>query len=155
MPSDEFLRIWKICDLVLSYSLHALIVIMYIAAFISYRRMSLQMYYLQQKNRRFLYQAMLNSIPCLLYINCYHFNVATIELFLAELCMVMNPFVYLWFNTELRHDFFSLIHWRRNSTEDAHVAPATPFEQQRDSTRQTTPANSHSHPHSHSHSLEN
>jgi tryptophan-rich sensory protein len=99
----------------------------YIAAYIAYRKEKAQLSQKHRTNRRFLYQAMFSALPCLMFINCYHFNIATLELLLAEICAMVNPFVYLWFNSELRKDFLEIVRVKkifgRSSVSNMDTSP--------------------------------
>lgn len=66
-------------------------------------------------NRRFLYQAMLTTTPCIIGINTYTFEISLILAVIArDLCMAMNPFVYLWFNSALRGDLLVMLRCKDN-----------------------------------------
>jgi exonuclease I len=66
-------------------------------------------------NRRFLYQAMLTATPCIIAINTYTFGISLILTEISrDLCMAMNPFVYLWFNSALRGDLLVMLRCKDN-----------------------------------------
>uniref|UniRef100_A0A914BZN8 7TM GPCR serpentine receptor class x (Srx) domain-containing protein n=1 Tax=Acrobeloides nanus TaxID=290746 RepID=A0A914BZN8_9BILA len=109
-PSLQFIEIWQIGDVVFAYMLHLGLIGMYLAAFIRCYKMTGRQSTEQLKtNRRFLYMAAINGIPCLTYVNCYHFGSELSAHFFAMLCMILTPFVYMWFNAELRQDLMRLM----------------------------------------------
>uniref|UniRef100_A0A914CY35 G-protein coupled receptors family 1 profile domain-containing protein n=1 Tax=Acrobeloides nanus TaxID=290746 RepID=A0A914CY35_9BILA len=108
-PAIAFIEFWQIFNLVFAYLLHIGLIGLYLTAFIKCYKMSKESTTDHLKlNRRFLYMAAITGIPCLAYVNCYHFGPSLSADFFAMLCMVITPFIYIWFNKELRKDVLCL-----------------------------------------------
>ena len=59
---------------------------------------------------RLLYQGFLTALPCILMMTFHHLvRFPFVEYILGGgWCVLNGPVVYLWFNTDLRMDFFEL-----------------------------------------------
>uniref|UniRef100_A0A914DFL4 Uncharacterized protein n=1 Tax=Acrobeloides nanus TaxID=290746 RepID=A0A914DFL4_9BILA len=63
-----------------------------------------------KKERRLLIQALVSGSPCFFMMTFHHLiHFPLLELLSGELCVGIDPIVYLWFNREIRADFFELI----------------------------------------------
>uniref|UniRef100_A0A914C402 Uncharacterized protein n=1 Tax=Acrobeloides nanus TaxID=290746 RepID=A0A914C402_9BILA len=68
----------------------------------------------KKKEGRLLIQAVFSGIPCIVIMTFHHLiRLPLVELLGAEWCLLNGPFVYLWFNSEIRSDFLELIRLKK------------------------------------------
>lgn len=78
---------------------------------------------MRKKDIRFLIQAGLSGIPCMLLMTSHHlFPTPIVENLAGDWCVSIAPPIYLWFNREIRSDWMELIglkkarEWLKTST---------------------------------------
>ena len=83
----------------------------YAWSFISYKPQASMTAY-HKKERRLLFQALVSGSPCFLMMTFHHIiHFPLMELISGELCVGIDPIVYLLFNTDIRKDFTEIFGW--------------------------------------------
>ena len=63
-----------------------------------------------KKERRLLIQAVISGSPCFVLMTCHHLiHFPFLEILAGELCVGIDPVVYMWFNKDIRSDLLELI----------------------------------------------
>uniref|UniRef100_A0A914Y3V8 Uncharacterized protein n=1 Tax=Panagrolaimus superbus TaxID=310955 RepID=A0A914Y3V8_9BILA len=63
-----------------------------------------------KKERRLLFQAIISGSPCFVLMTCHHLiHFPLLEVLAGELCVGIDPIIYMWFNEQIRTDFFDII----------------------------------------------
>uniref|UniRef100_A0A914QZF5 Uncharacterized protein n=1 Tax=Panagrolaimus davidi TaxID=227884 RepID=A0A914QZF5_9BILA len=62
-----------------------------------------------KKERRLLIQAIISGSPCFILMTCHHLiHFPLLEVLAGEMCVGIDPIVYMWFNKEIRADFLEI-----------------------------------------------
>uniref|UniRef100_A0A914QGL6 7TM GPCR serpentine receptor class x (Srx) domain-containing protein n=1 Tax=Panagrolaimus davidi TaxID=227884 RepID=A0A914QGL6_9BILA len=109
MPSVAFLKISICLEMIAVYGVHIAIFILYGWAYMTYRKMKLLTVH-HKKERRLLIQAIISGSPCFVLMTCHHLiHFPLLEVLAGELCVGIDPIIYMWFNHDIRNDFFDII----------------------------------------------
>uniref|UniRef100_A0A914PH29 7TM GPCR serpentine receptor class x (Srx) domain-containing protein n=1 Tax=Panagrolaimus davidi TaxID=227884 RepID=A0A914PH29_9BILA len=82
MPSQEFLKFSIFIEMAAVYAVHLAIFVLY---------------------------AIISGSPCFILMTCHHIiHFPLLEVLAGELCVGIDPIIYVWFNKEIRTDFFEI-----------------------------------------------
>ena len=82
-------------------------------AWLTYKRMDCLSVH-HKKERRLLILAIVSGIPCFILMTCHHLiHFPLLEVLAGELCVGIDPIIYMCFNREMRSDFLEFTGTKR------------------------------------------
>uniref|UniRef100_A0A914P6C1 7TM GPCR serpentine receptor class x (Srx) domain-containing protein n=1 Tax=Panagrolaimus davidi TaxID=227884 RepID=A0A914P6C1_9BILA len=130
-PSQQFLKISVFIEMAAVYAVHLAIFVLYGWSYMTYRKMK-SLTVQHKRERRLLFQAIISGSPCFILMTCHHLiHFPLLEVLAGELCVGIDPIIYMWFNKEIRTDFFEISGIKRftkrfNSNSVYNTTNATP-----------------------------